>query len=178
MTLKKIKTIDIFSIFALCFLTHFLYSWFPNHVFGIFFPVNESIWEHMKMLFTTILIILVFDIVFFRKWNIKFNNFFTNCFISALISIPIFLVLYWPIYEQIGENFMLNITVLFISIYFSQIVSYLILSQPRINIFEYISVIGIITCYIIFSILTYYPPETELFYDKTKNKYGLNHYNV
>lgn len=40
---------------ALCFalgsLFHFLYSWFPCLLFQILFPINESIWEHLKLCF-------------------------------------------------------------------------------------------------------------------------------
>ena len=56
MTLKRLKVVSIFGMFILCFLTHFLYNWFPNALFSIFFPVNESIWEHMKMMTSSILI--------------------------------------------------------------------------------------------------------------------------
>ena len=67
MSLKRLKVIDVFIIFALCFLTHFIYSWFPNTLFSIFFPVNESIWEHMKMLFSAIIIFSVVD--FIPRWK-------------------------------------------------------------------------------------------------------------
>ena len=176
MTLKKLKIIDVFLIFALCFLTHFMYSWFPNVLFSIFFPVNESIWEHMKMLFTGIMLISIFDFWAVCKWNIKNSNFLTSSFISAVTSIPIFLIIYMPFYKGFGENMFLNITVLFITICISQIISYRLLTIRHIKYLGYVSFIGIIICYIILAILTYYPPENELFYDQTENKYGINHY--
>jgi len=61
MTLKKLKTIDVFVIFALCFFTHSLYNLFSNGLFSIFFPVNESIWEHMKMIFSALMISGIID---------------------------------------------------------------------------------------------------------------------
>lgn len=178
MTLKKIKIIDVLLIFVLCFLTHFLYSWFPNTLFSIFFPVNESIWEHMKMLFTTIILIALFDFFAFKKWNIQTSNFLTSNFISALTSIPIFLTIYIPFYKSFGENMILNLTTLFIVIVISQIISYYILQTKNIKHLGYQSFIGIIMCYIIFGILTYYPPKNDLFFDQQDNKYGLNHYVV
>lgn len=30
---------------------HFVYALFPNPVFALFSPVNESLWEHLKILF-------------------------------------------------------------------------------------------------------------------------------
>lgn len=30
---------------------HFLYTWQPVPLFGLFAPVNESVWEHLKLLY-------------------------------------------------------------------------------------------------------------------------------
>ena len=70
MTLKRIKIISIIGTFLLCFLTHFIYNLFPNTLFSIFFPVNESIWEHMKMLFSTILLFGIIEYILIKKFNI------------------------------------------------------------------------------------------------------------
>lgn len=32
-------------------ILHFLYKWVPNAVTALFSPINESIWEHVKILF-------------------------------------------------------------------------------------------------------------------------------
>ena len=50
---KKKIWFYIIGTFLLAFPFHFGYDILPNQVSAIFFPVNESIWEHMKMLFTT-----------------------------------------------------------------------------------------------------------------------------
>ena len=33
------------------FVLHFLYQWQPNAVTALFSPVNESLWEHIKLVF-------------------------------------------------------------------------------------------------------------------------------
>ncbi len=176
MTLKKIKFIDVFLIFILSFLAHFMYSWFPSTLFSIFFPVNESIWEHMKILFTSILIVSLFDYWAFKKWNIKSSNFLASAFISAFTSIPIFLIIYLPLYNTLGENMILNITLLFFVICLAEIINYNILKTKHLKNLGYLSFIFIIITYIIFALLTYYPPENDLFYDTKEQKYGINHY--
>jgi hypothetical protein len=30
---------------------HFLYTWLPNPLVGLIAPINESVWEHLKLLF-------------------------------------------------------------------------------------------------------------------------------
>lgn len=32
-------------------VAHFLYTWIPTPLIGLFVPVNESVWEHLKLLF-------------------------------------------------------------------------------------------------------------------------------
>ncbi|MEI3509064.1 MAG: DUF6512 family protein [Bacilli bacterium] len=178
MSLKRLKVIDVFIIFALCFLTHFIYSWFPNTLFSIFFPVNESIWEHMKMLFSAIIIFSVADFILLKVFEIEYRNFITSVFLSAVLSIIIFLAIYLPLYYFIGENMVLNLTVLFVSIVFSQAVSYFVLESKDYGLLNYVSLIGIIFSYIVFGILTYYPPTEDLFYDPIDEKFGINTYNV
>ena len=94
MNLKKIKIISTIGIFLLSFLTHYLYKWFPNDLFAIFFPVNESIWEHMKMLFTTVLLYSIIEYFLLHYFKIKHHNFFWSIWITATLSIIIYLMLY------------------------------------------------------------------------------------
>ena len=167
MTLKKIKTVSVFGIFSLCFLIHFLYNWFPNTLFSIFFPVNESIWEHMKMISSSILIWSVLEFFLYKRFKINHNNFVLSTFLESILSI----------YHFTGSIFILNIIVLFISIYFVNVISYYILSLRPLHL-EGLGIIGIILIYIIFGILTYNPPFNDLFFDKLENKYGINIYEL
>lgn len=177
MSLKRIKVISVFGMFALCFLTHFLYNWLPNSLFSIFFPVNESIWEHMKMMCSSILIFSVIEYFLYKKYRISHNNFALSVFLEVSLSIIIFLIIYLPIYHFTGSVFILNLIVLFISIYFVNIISFYILKLSPLHK-EVISIIGIILVYILFGILTYFPPENYLFLDKVENKYGINIYEL
>lgn len=177
MTLKSIKVLSVFAIFLLCFITHFLYNWFPNTVFSIFFPVNESIWEHMKMMTSSILIWSVLEYFFYKKFRVNHNNFALSVFIELVLSIVIFLIIYLPIYHFTGSIFILNLIVLFISIYFVNVLSYYILMLRPLHK-EIIGIIGIILLYIIMGILTYNPPENYIFFDHLEHKYGINIYEL
>ena len=112
MNLKKLKIISAIGIFILCFPLHFLYDWFPNSFFALFTPVNESIWEHMKLIFTATIIWSVIDYIIMIKKEIKFNNFFTQIFLTSFLSIPLYLVIFLPIYHKIGENMFLSISLM------------------------------------------------------------------
>ena len=174
MSLKTIKIIGFFAIFLLCFLFHFLYDWFPNSLFSIFFPVNESIWEHMKLIYTSYIFYGIFDYILLRK-N-KINNFFIQLFLIPIISIILYLIIFIPIYKMIGENMIISIGLLAIIIIIEQILSYFILQYKEIKYQNFIGIIGIILVYIIFGYLTYNPIENYLFYDTVKDKYGIDIY--
>lgn len=132
----------------------------------------------MKMLFSAIIIFSVADFILLKVFEIEYRNFITSVFLSAVLSIIIFLAIYLPLYYFIGENMVLNLTVLFVSIVFSQAVSYFVLESKDYGLLNYVSLIGIIFSYIVFGILTYYPPTEDLFYDPIDEKFGINTYNV
>ena len=175
MSLKKIKIIGIITIFALSFLYHFLYEWFPNPIFSILFPVNESIWEHMKLLYTGILSWGLIEIILLKENKINYNNYPYQLFLTAFTSIIIYLILYLPIYNLIGEKIIISIFLLLIVIILEQMLSYYLLNQKKENdILSKISIILIIIFYMILLNLTYDPPKNYIFYDTVENKYGIN----
>ena len=74
MTLKKIKIINVVFLFLLSFLWHFMYDLFPNNLFALVFPVNESIWEHMKIIYYCLLLGSILEFVLCKKNNIIIWN--------------------------------------------------------------------------------------------------------
>ncbi len=176
MNLKKLKLISVIGIFILAFPIHFIYELFPNNIFSIFFPVNESIWEHMKMLFTCFIIWGFIEYVIAQKFNLLYHNFIFSSFFSAIISIPIFLVLYLPFHYTIGHNMIITLTIMFITICIVEYLSFLILKTDEIKYINIISLILIVITYIVFGYLTYFPIRNDLFYDNEDNKYGINIY--
>lgn len=94
MTLKKIKIISIIGIFLLSILFHFLYDLMPSLITSLLFPVNESIWEHMKLIFTSTLVFSVIEYLLLKKYNIK-NNKYLNYLSIILIIITFIIFIYW-----------------------------------------------------------------------------------
>ncbi len=172
--MKYIKIIDVFLSFALCFLIHNLYINHPCFITSIFSPVNESIFEHMKLFITSLSLITLFDYFIFKIRNIKFNNVFLSLFLSIVFSIIFYLIIFIPIYNKIGENFLFIILLMFTTLLLSQIISYYIYKLKKYNYLNYISLFLIISIYIIFTYLSYNPIYNYLFFDILNNKYGIN----
>jgi len=176
MKLKTIKIISVIGIFLLSFLAHFAYDAFPNVLISIFFPVNESIWEHMKILFTSTILYGIIDYILLKKNNIYFNNFKAQLFFTAFISIPIYLIIFLPIYNLIGENLIVSISIMLLVYIIISFISYKMLISDDFKLLNYLSVYLIIIMYFIFTYLTYFPPHSYLFYDINEKKYGINEY--
>lgn len=171
--MKKIKIIGIFVIFLLSFISHFMYEWFPCRIFSIFFPVNESIWEHMKLIVTPVLFFSIFENIFYKKRNILVNNFILSYSISTILGIVIYLILYLPSHYVIGHNIFISIGLLFITFIIIEIINYYIMKYRDIKHSKIIGLVIIVVMYIIFGYLTYNPPKIDLFYDTSKNIYGI-----
>ena len=171
--MKKIKIIGVFIIFALSFISHFMYEWFPNTLFSILFPVNESIWEHMKLIVTPVLIFSLIEYITYKKKDISYNNFILSYSISMLLCIIIYLMIYLPIDYMFGHSAIVAISLLFIIFIILEIISYYIMNYREIKYSNVIGICMIIFMYIIFGYLTYNPIEIDLFYDKSKNIYGI-----
>lgn len=173
MNKKTLKIIGVIAAFALCFPLHFLYEKFPNFLTSIFSPVNQSIWEHMKILFGSIILSGVIQKIIIIIKREKINNICFSNFIGAITSIPIFLIMFLPIYYIIGENMVVTIIIMFITIVIAEIISYIIMNKKEFN-FENITIFFVIIVYSIFTLLTYYPLENNLFMDPKNNTYGIN----
>lgn len=173
LNLKQIKIIGIFGIFIISFLVHFAYELIPNTFFSFIFPVNESIWEHMKILYTSSLIYGIIDYILLKKNNIKYNNFPFQLYFTSIIIIPIYLILYLPLYILVGESLIISIVLLFIVYIIKEYLSYLILKANNLKVLNKIAVPIIIAVYILFIYLTYNPPHNYLFYDASTKTYGI-----
>lgn len=175
MNLKKLKFIAVITIFLLSFITHNLYDWFPSSFTAIFFPVNESIWEHQKMIFTTILIWGVIEYLIMRRTHLNKTNLISSTVISAIANIIIFLIIYMPIYAIWGHNLLVTLIIYFITIIMAQYISYKILSiRGNLKLLNIVSIVLIPLIYILFTYFTYYPPNWDLlFYDSYSDKCGI-----
>lgn len=171
--MNKIKIIAVINIFLLSFIAHFIYDFCPSIFISFFFPVNESIWEHMKILFTSTLVYGLFDYILLKVNNVKFNNYSFSLFFTSFIAIPIFLMIYMPIYYLFGEVLIVTLIIMLITYIICQFISYKILSSKQYLYLNYISIPLIILTYIVFIIFTYNPPKMPLFYDTLNKYYGI-----
>lgn len=168
MNIKKIL-INTIIIFGMCSLIHFGYDVFPNFLISLFCPVNESIFEHLKMIFTATVLFSFISNIFYKDKNIFFISYF-----RSMATIIILLILYLPTYYVFGEVMILTLIILFISILISEIFVSKIKIKKQALYINIASAFLLIFNFIMFAILTYYPPKMGLFLDNKYDKYGID----
>jgi len=172
MSIKKLKIISALSIFLLSFLVHYGYEIFPCFFTSIFFPINESLFEHMKLITTCY---LIWGLIEYKLLKNKIN-FKSNLIISIFFKITIFLIIFYPIYLNFDHNLLVTLSIYLITIIITQILSYFILKNNKeifLNKYFYIIIALIIIINIIF---TYNPINNNFFIDYMNKKIGFSNY--
>jgi hypothetical protein len=172
---KKWIIIGIPVLLIIGSLVHFLYDFSSqNEIIGLFSPVNESVWEHLKMV--VLPIILWWSIYYFTKgeeYNIDNNKWFTSALISllvALISIPLMHYFYTSAFGI--ESVVVDIIILFISILLGQLLALHYYNYG--NGINYVLAILIMVIIIgVFMYFTFNPPHLPLFIDSETGQSGI-----
>lgn len=168
----------IFTIIAGSLL-HFTYEWSgKNPIIGSFSAVNESTWEHLKMLFVPF---TVFAIIEYFAYGKNRPNFIPVKFIAVLGGISTIVILYYTYKGVLGKNITaIDIAIYILGVLVAYWISYYYLQTFQ---FSYVSVITLsCLCYIIlalcFVIFTYRTPHIGLFYDPATQGYGIYQYEL
>ncbi len=154
-------------------LNHFLYEWLhASKAIGLFCPVNESVWEHLKLLFFPYLIWSIAE--FFLITDKK--NFFHSKIKGVLCGL-IFIVSFFYTYSGITgtvSTFM-DILSFFIGTAISFLISYEFIRNSRTGsrISEIISILIFIFISAVFFIFTFMPPLIPLFEDPQRFTFGI-----
>ena len=163
------------SIFVGIFgtLNHFLFDFFNSNAFvGLFCPVNESVWEHLKLLYFPYLIWCGIE-YFLLKCP---HNFFSSKLAGAVSGMA-FIVIFFYTYGGVTgkESTFADILSFFIGAAISFTVSYEMIrnrkKSTRPN--ENFSISMLILIAALFFIFTFTPPLIPLFEDPQTFTYGI-----
>lgn len=151
---------------------HYVYEWTGESVFAApFSGVNESTWEHMKLLFFPMLVFGVLQRYFWREqenfWSVKALG-----ALAGLVSVP---VLFYTINGAFGKTpDWLNISLFFVSAAVAFLLEYVLFKKelPKCKNHGWgILVLGVLA--LAFAIFTFATPEIPLFRDPLTGTYGV-----
>lgn len=170
---KKVLFIETITIFLSMFLFHNIYNWFPNFLTASFFPVNESLFEHLKLMFTTQIIISLIIYLILKLKKIKFSNYLLGLLISTIVTISLFFLIYLPIYNRFGENLFLTMSIYLITLIIGNIIFYLISKRKHEFLLNLISLVIISIIAVILIYFTFNPLKNDFFFDSIEEIYGI-----
>ena len=168
------ETIGLLWTLAAGNLLHFVYQWAgESTVAGLFAAVNESTWEHMKLLF---LPYFVFAVVEFIVFSEAFRNFFAvkaAGVLSGLAAIP---VLFYTLTGMFGPlPGWANIMIFFLADALAYFVSCRLMTAGRLR-GGAMQLAGFALLWLLlfaFVWCAYRPPHLPLFLDPVSGGYGL-----
>ena len=153
-------------------LLHFLYEWTGGSaIVAPFSGVNESTWEHMKLLFWPMFIFAALQSFFFREredfWCVKARG-----ILSGLILIPVLFYTYNGAFGKSPD--FVNVLIFFVSAgvaYFLQA----LLFKADVLLYKapVIAIILLVVWGLAFVYFTFAPPVLPIFQDPVTLRYGL-----
>lgn len=164
---RKLKRWEIggfFVVAVLGTLLHFFYEQTgENALAGIFSPVNESVWEHLKLLFIPILIFTLFEYVWLEPY---YPNVLCVKAVSALLGMAFIIVFYYTYTGIIGDNIpWLDIGSFYAAVLITSLFSYKKMKQYKIGKrkCKFLGVFLFLLFFLMFAYFTFSPPKLGLF---------------
>lgn len=161
----------IIFVIILGTLSHFLYDWSgQQQIIGFFTPVNESIWEHMKLLFFPMLLYKLFMVYHFGKDYPCVVSSLCFGILTGTFSIPL---LFYTYTFFLGKDiFILDILIFVFSVILAFLLSYKYTLSCGWNSYTLLFICLVCILFISFIVFTYYPPNLKLFEDPTTAKFS------
>ena len=169
---KKFVFINTILTFTIGFLVHNIYQWIPSTITTIF-PVNESLFEHMKLIFISPIISSLIIYFYYKIKDYQVNNLLFGLIVSTIFNIIIFYLIYLPLYYELGQSMFMTLSIYFLTIILSNYLYYLIIEMKNNSKLNKLSFIVILIIGFILTYFTYHPIKIDFFRDPENNTYGI-----
>lgn len=148
-------------------LLHFLYDWtggFP--LAGLISAVNESIWEHMKLLYVPLAIFALVEGRVFAEESPAFWCVKAVGTLIGLVTIPTLFYTYTGALGVTADWF--NILIFFLSAAVALITETHLLERESLPCRPWLGKAVLILLGVLFAVFTFFPPTIPLFQDPTR----------
>lgn len=171
--LNRWRFAGIITIIILGFGLHYLFSWTDgSKIIGLFVPVNESVWEHLKLGYWSVVLFSVIEYVPIK--HSVTNYYFAKTIGVLALEVTIIIIFYGYTFIAGKDILLIDIFSYILGVIACQYVTYIFLRLKPFSIFlNRISLVLFISTGVLFGGITYYPPHTALFKDHNTNTYGI-----
>lgn len=154
-------------------LLHFLYQWTNECVFvAPFSSVNESTWEHLKLLFFPMFIFALFQ----QRIFLSYQNFWCVKRIGIVTGLILVPVLFYTLQGMFGPYpDWINIAIFFVVVVFVYVLETLLFKNNCLNGSSF-WLCTVVLCLIalLFALFTFVTPQIPLFEDPISGTYGIH----
>lgn len=162
---------------AVAGLSHFAYPLSgESAIVGLFNPVNESVWEHLKFMFFPNLIWWI--VVYFikrKECGISTRNWIVASSVS-LVTAPLWVLLLFYAYTGASgaESVIVDIALTFICYFLALALAFHVYKHAKPSAaLAAVSVLAVILLFLSFIVFTFCPPHIPLFLDPNTGTYGI-----
>lgn len=155
-------------------LLHFTYAWSgENRIVAAFSAVNESTWEHMKLLFVPLFLTTLVEMAFLAD---RFRGFLAVKLVSTLAGLLAILVLFYTYTGVWGrDSDIVNIAIFYLAEILAFLLSVRLLERGRLlgGALQIGALLGLWALAFLFVYFTFQPPRIALFQDPVTGLYGI-----
>lgn len=155
-------------------ILHFAYDWSGHNRFvGILSPVNESTWEHLKLLFTPMLLYSIVEYLVIGK---KYSNFIPAKLFGMLFGMFVIVDVFYTYTGIIGNHFLLaDILTFLLGVAAAYIHGWKIIQSADMGTQCHCAdIVLILVLAAGFATFTFSPPHIGLFLDPVSRQYGID----
>lgn len=162
MKIKSWQFITVIICIVLGIILHFTYEWSgENMLVGLFSAVNESTWEHLKLIYYPTILMAIIGYFIIGK---RTQNYWTAQTVGIITAIAFTIIFFYTYTGIIGTNFAwLNIATFIVAVILGGLVTYKILMSRKNYNAEIISIIFLIILFVSFILYTFNAPNIALF---------------
>lgn len=154
-------------------LLHFTYEWSGESlIVGAFSAVNESVWEHLKLGYWSMILFCLIEYPFIKEYSN--NYFFAKA--TAIFAMNLFIVWFFYSYTALTGNhsLLLDVAAYIIGAVIYGIVSYKIMIKEHSIKLNKLGLILLVIFGTLFILFTYFPPKLPIFKDLQTGSYGVD----
>lgn len=164
---KKWTLIVTVIVIIIGVIMHYFYEWSnENKLVGYFAPVNESVWEHLKLLLFPLLVAVAFEVYVARSKGQKVNNVWTALIVSALVGMTFIVTTFYTYTGAITSKSVVTLDILtfIIAAALSSIVVHYLFKWRKFSAnTEIVSIIVLIITILVIFRFSYKPPTLPIF---------------
>ncbi|MFC1938838.1 DUF6512 family protein [Chloroflexota bacterium] len=172
-TVRKWEIIGFAVIASLGAMMHFVFEWSGElPPIGVIAPVNESVFEHLKMPYWPALFYAAIE---YRQLKNYTKNFMVAKTASLFVMPVATLAIFYAYTTITGtESLIADIALFIVSVALGQFAGYKIMTRNPLPASLYKAAIaGLAALGIIYAVFTFYPPHLPIFLESATGTYGI-----